>query len=211
MPEVGIEGQALNLEEGWLCLDFANTVSMHASDHPEERLNDYTDLVEWAQTEQLVTADAAARLLAEAEERPGDAAQSHQYAIRLRDAIYEIYAALAHDEQPRPADLDALNEALMRGLSHLRVVQVGDGFRWEWDVRRDSLYQMLWPVARSAADLLTSEDMHRVGQCADEDGCGWLFYDTSKNHSRRWCGATCANRAKARRYYARVKEAREGD
>ena len=66
-----------------------------------------------------------------------------------------------------------------------------------------SLDKMIWAVARSAADLLTSADLKRVGVCAGE-GCGWLFFDTSKNNSRRWCAMEdCGNRAKARRHYQR--------
>ncbi|HEV2391667.1 MAG TPA: CGNR zinc finger domain-containing protein [Verrucomicrobiae bacterium] len=36
------------------------------------------------------------------------------------------------------------------------------------------------------------------------DTCGWLFVDSSKNHSRRWCDMRdCGNRAKARRHRAK--------
>jgi len=39
--------------------------------------------------------------------------------------------------------------------------------------------------------------------CAADD-CAWVFLDTSKNHSRRWCDMkACGNRAKARRFNAR--------
>ena len=39
----------------------------------------------------------------------------------------------------------------------------------------------------------------------DGDGCAWLFIDTSKNRTRRWCDmAICGNRAKARRHYAKI-------
>jgi predicted RNA-binding Zn ribbon-like protein len=63
--------------------------------------------------------------------------------------------------------------------------------------------QMLWPVARSAAELLTSERAGRVRECASET-CSWLFLDGSRNGRRKWCDmASCGNRAKARRYYAR--------
>ena len=42
----------------------------------------------------------------------------------------------------------------------------------------------------------------QVGMCAG-DRCGWLFVDTSKNHSRRWCDMKiCGNRMKARRFKA---------
>lgn len=41
-------------------------------------------------------------------------------------------------------------------------------------------------------------------------GCRWVFYDRSKNQARRWCEmAVCGNRAKAVRFRARRKSARE--
>jgi len=70
----------------------------------------------------------------------------------------------------------------------------------------DELTSLLWPVARAATALLTSSDLARVRECAD-DACGWLFLDHSRNGSRRWCDmADCGNRAKARRYRERRKE-----
>jgi predicted RNA-binding Zn ribbon-like protein len=45
-----------------------------------------------------------------------------------------------------------------------------------------------------------------VRECSG-DTCGWLFVDTSRNHSRRWCDMEdCGNRAKARRHYLRRKQ-----
>ncbi|NMB90574.1 MAG: hypothetical protein GYA17_19605 [Chloroflexi bacterium] len=71
---------------------------------------------------------------------------------------------------------------------------------------------MLGPVAQSAAELLTSPESDRVRQCAAEDGCGWLFYDTSRNRSRRWCDmGTCGNKAKAQRHYRRMRAAGDQD
>ncbi len=80
----------------------------------------------------------------------------------------------------------------------------GGGFAWEWDAGGDVLARPLWALARSAADLLTSPRLSRVRECPGEDGCGWLFLDTSKNGSRRWCSMQgCGSRAKARRYAGR--------
>jgi predicted RNA-binding Zn ribbon-like protein len=59
-------------------------------------------------------------------------------------------------------------------------------------------------VARAVADLLTSPRLSRVGRCEGVGNCGWLFLDTTKNRSRRWCSMEgCGSRAKMRRYYAR--------
>ena len=48
MVETDIFRGNLKLEEARLCLDFANTLDWHASDHPEESLHSYGDLVNWA-------------------------------------------------------------------------------------------------------------------------------------------------------------------
>ena len=75
------------------------------------------------------------------------------------------------------------------------------GMPWPWLQEA-----MLWPVLRSAAELLTSEEAARVRQCASET-CSWLFVDRSRTHRRRWCDMkTCGNRDKARRYYQRHRE-----
>ena len=66
-------------------------------------------------------------------------------------------------------------------------------------------------LALAAADLLTAPERSRVRLCEATalDGCGWLFLDTSRNGTRRWCEmASCGNRYKARRHYARVRAAR---
>jgi predicted RNA-binding Zn ribbon-like protein len=50
---------------------------------------------------------------------------------------------------------------------------------------------------------MTSEELARVSSCG-ADTCRWLFLDTSRNHSRRWCDMkVCGNRMKARRFQAR--------
>ena len=84
----------------------------------------------------------------------------------------------------------------------------GQCYTWEWAKYDQDLDRPLWPVARTAADLLTSGRLDRVRECPGADGCGWLFYDTSKNGSRRWCSMEgCGNVAKARRLYARRRAA----
>ncbi len=45
----------------------------------------------------------------------------------------------------------------------------------------------------------------RLKACPEE-GCGWLFYDHSRNHSSTWCSmAVCGNRAKARAFRQRQR------
>ncbi len=191
-----------------LCLDFSNTADWHASEHPEEQLNNYADLVKWAGGKGLILASEARELNKEAGHHPEQASQVLGRAIELREAIYRIFSAQAHGRILPQTDLGIINRALSYALSKAQVILTANGFRWGWVSDKIALDRMLWPIARSAADLLTSDKwLARVGQCNDDRGCGWLFLDKSKNHSRRWCDIKdCGNRAKQQRHYRRLKQ-----
>jgi predicted RNA-binding Zn ribbon-like protein len=188
---------------GRLCLDFANTVGGRR-DSPQEHLNHYEDLVAWGRQAGVLRDADARHLLRLAVQRPRDAARTLAEAIALREALFRIFSSV-NDGAPASADLDVLDAALSRALTHLRIVPGSRGFEWSWAAEEDALDRMLWPVVRSAADLLASDEVFRVGRCAGQN-CDWLFLDASRNHSRRWCDMRdCGNREKARRYYARKK------
>jgi predicted RNA-binding Zn ribbon-like protein len=187
------------------CLDFANTVDWHASDHPVERLFTYLDLVTWSVGAGFLPKSHARQLIQKAAGFPRGASNVLSRAIALRESIYSIFSAVAGGSQPGADALGVLNGSLARTWA-AGVVPTIDGFAWDWIGRDDALDRLLWPIAHSAADLLVSGDLRRVGKCADDRGCGWLFLDTSRNHSRRWCDMKdCGNRAKARGYQRRIR------
>jgi predicted RNA-binding Zn ribbon-like protein len=195
----------LELVGGRLCLDFANTVSMRIEGLRREYLTCYEDLVVWAQHALLLTGEEAQALLLAADRHPASASAVLDRAIALRETLYRIFGGIAADQELAEADLAVLNNVLHQALSHLEIVPIEERFGWTWDVAKDDPDQILWPIIRSAADLLTSEDVERVRQCARE-GCDWLFVDLSKNRSRRWCSMEmCGSRVKSRRYYHRKK------
>ena len=192
-----------NLKAGRWCLEFANTADWHASGRPQELLTSYSELVAWSQRVGILTGPQAERLLQTAARHPQAATAALEQAITLREAIYHIFSAAAHASPPAPADLDTVNTALAQAMALSKLVPSHGTFAWSWS-DEDALDRMLWLVVWSAANLLTSEELRRVGQCADERGCGWLFLDKSRNRSRRWCDMKdCGNRAKAQRFYWR--------
>lgn len=194
-----------------LCLDFANTVDPRHSDHPREFLTSYADLVAWAAHAGAIAVGDAARLLAEATHRPGEAARTFQFARTLRQALYGVFSAIAAGEVASTVDVDVLNHAHVEAMTQARISVVPGGYAWSWDGAPQALDRMLWPVARSATELLTAGRLDRVRECPGLDGCGWLFYDTSKNGSRRWCSMEgCGNRAKGRRHYWRSRGSSTG-
>lgn len=62
-------------------------------------------------------------------------------------------------------------------------------------------------LAISWSELVTTGDAARLKRCA-EHTCGWVFWDVSKNRSRRWCSMkVCGNRNKSRSYASRQRQA----
>lgn len=188
---------------GWLCLDFLNSQNWGTHERRYERFENYDDFVRFARHFELLSEAETQTLRQAAARRPEEAAVMFEAGLALRDRLHRIFTAIVHDQAPLPADLAALNSLLSRTLPHLRLVPGEKGFTWGWPRAETDLEQVFWPVIYSAAELLTSEKLARLGQCAGKD-CGWLFLDTSRNHSRRWCEMKhCGNRVKARRHYQR--------
>ncbi len=110
--------------------------------------------------------------------------------LAARTAIYD---AVRHGRR------DALNDVLDHGRIHRSLTDNGP-------VDTPDVTDPAWLPAWLAADnllslLATAPD--RIRQCAHPD-CVLFFYDTSKNGTRRWHSmATCGNRTKAARHYAK--------
>ena len=206
-----MHGRSVGLFEfnsGRLCLDFTNTVRARPLSDRIESIDRYADLVSWARQATIITPGEAAFLDEEAARRPRPAGEALSQALALREAIHGLFSARAAGLPGSPSDLRTLNRAIGRGMSHAGLVVAGSGFEWAWPEARLDLDRVTWWVSRSAAELLTSPDLPLVRECAGYD-CGWLFMDTTKNRSRRWCDmATCGNRAKGRRHYERKQAAR---
>ena len=170
---------------GSLCLDFVNTVDPRHATPRQERLPDYAAVLDWARQAGIEASPAT----------PEDASRAHEEAIALRETLYAILAAVARGDAPPEDALRHLNGEIAR-----RPRQITSGFAWE-----PASDDVLAPIVWSAAELLTSGPLERVRECPGDDTCGWLFLDTSRNGSRRWCDMrTCGNRAKARRHYRRA-------
>lgn len=197
------EKWVFHLSGGRLCLDFVNTVSWRLSDEPRERLSTYRNLLSWAEQARLLTSREAARLAREGRRRPADADRVLRKAIGVRELIHRIFSTIVDGEMPGSTDLARLNRFLSDGLSRLQVTVKGDRFSLEWARESQALDWILWPVVRSAAELLASDHLHHVRKCAASN-CGWIFLDTSRNRKRRWCDMrVCGNRSKVHRHYER--------
>ena len=135
-------------------------------------------------------------------------ARALEKVLELRGLLHEVLSAAANGRRADAARLRSFNEALAEAVGHLQVQADRGAFGWSWTGDEADLERPLWPVVRAAADLLTSEELPLVKDCAN-DQCGWLFVDRSRRGNRRWCEMReCGNRAKARRYYQRARATR---
>ncbi|HWL86319.1 MAG TPA: ABATE domain-containing protein [Polyangiaceae bacterium] len=203
-----MERYVFDLLGGSVCLDFINTVSWRESETAAvERLPSYSDVLTWAVAAGILDRQQARRLRARVAGHPREAETAHQDGLRFRDALYRVIVAQLQGAVPDGADMAQMNSLIVEAAAPRRLIASSEGFTWRCD--EPNLRSPLWCVALSAADLLPSGDFVRVRRCGLKE-CGWLFLDTSKNKTRRWCRMdVCGNRYKAQRFYERKKAQRE--
>lgn len=195
-----------DLSGGQLALDFANTISRR--DSPEKTVDHLStphELIAFARQTGLLSADQAQALDRWSESHSRAAAQALRQALSIREATFRAFFSLANGKPAPQQDVKLLDETVREALRHRHIVRENGTYYWRW--KNDlNLSRILWPIAESAAELLTSPDLMQVRECEASD-CYWLFLDNSRNRSRRWCTMnTCGNREKAKRHYRRQRE-----
>ncbi|MYS78946.1 CGNR zinc finger domain-containing protein [Embleya scabrispora] len=123
-------------------------------------------------------------------------------ALRLRAGLREKLGVPV-GTAPDPQSLRQADEAL-RALPVVFVLGADEqpgGFAPSPEL--SSVHRALARLAIAWGELVGTGESTRLKRCA-EHGCAWVFWDVSKNRSRRWCSMrVCGNRTKARRYAAK--------
>lgn len=127
--------------------------------------------------------------------------------IDLRETIFAVFGAHVDGASVDHRTLRDVTREHARGLERHGYVAEGSAFRRDWPSAWDGP-ALRAAFASSAVELMTGPRLDRVKQCP---GCGWLFVDTSKNRSRRWCSMEmCGGRDKALRHYRRQRAEARG-
>ena len=193
--------ETLELVGGTLCLDFLNTVNSRVN--PEhDYFVQYSDVVGWAEKIRILSPVQSHKIKKQAS-RNEEGAESALLAARtLRDLLYRLFSRAAKGSEPDKKDMEMLIVFYGESISRGQFIKEGTHYQTTWKLD-EALDAILWPIIHSAGKLLGSEDLDHVKECP---GCGWLFLDTSKNQSRRWCSMnTCGARDKMRRYHKRQR------
>jgi predicted RNA-binding Zn ribbon-like protein len=193
---------------GSLALDFVNTLDWRLRKTPVELLHSFQDLMRWSWSASVLDRAAAAALVSWGEAHPRVAARVLAEAIETREAIAAVFQAIVHREPVPPAALARLERTCRVAYASRVLRPAGTGVRWGWRAGDPEPERAVWAVVLDALRVLGSAEVERVRQCADAQ-CGWMFLDTSRNRSRRWCSMEgCGNRNKARGFYRRAQRER---
>lgn len=188
------------------CLDFVNTEFTKEGARRVDALRGFADLIEWLCESRLMNRGQLQRAL-KSWGSGHHAERIFQSALTLRAALRSMAERLAaHRPVPRTS-LEAINRTI--GKRPGCVLRARSSGRFEEKTRfdLDDPEQLMVPIAQSASDLLCHGDSALVKRCADP-ACGAFFYDTSKNHTRRWCSTTgCGNRMRVAAHYRRSRAA----
>jgi predicted RNA-binding Zn ribbon-like protein len=193
---------------GHPALDFVDTVGGMLDEPPrpeDEFLRTYGDLLDFGLKSGTLSERLARRLERLARERSDEADAALAAALRTRSLLEAAFRPISQGEDPPPGALDALGDFGAMAMARGQLVAVDGGFDWSWENAQD-LEAPLWPIAHAALELITSGPLERLKNCGR---CRWLFLDTTKNRSRRWCSMEgCGTDAKIERYVARRRERR---
>ena len=194
------------LRGGVPCLDLANTEAYRGTGHEMDLLQAYDTLVAWSLATGVVQPSEAGPLLQAAAAAPDAAAELLSRAKELRRVIHVVMQSVAQRTAPPEAALATLNAFLAESLVHGQIVGIEAGFEVRFRPE-DDMALPIWRLTDSAARLLLSPERENVRECPGHE-CGWLFLDTTRNHSRRWCDSgDCGNRSRVRAYARRKREA----
>jgi predicted RNA-binding Zn ribbon-like protein len=180
-------------------LDFINTLDWRFRESgPEELLQNYGDLVRFVEQSNLLTSSQSHQLLHTPANRK--AVKVFEDSKELREALAETIYSMVNGRTLAATPLKILERHFQSARLHQALQGKNSHLEWSFAGAEDALELPLWLLAMSATDLITSEAMSEVRIC-DNHECQWLFLDTSKNHTKRWCDMkVCGNRMKARRF-----------
>ena len=187
-----------------LSLDFVNT-DIVDNGQKIDLLEKISDLAMWAAAMNLIDAAEAAKLNKDWRARI-DGEKLLTEARGFRQILREMCERLTRGADLTAAQIKTLNDYLRENNDGFARIEKGEnGFEKKFAVNYREPAQILRVVAESWADLLCFGNLDFLRKC-ESATCVLYFYDTTKNHKRRWCSmAGCGNRHKAAAFYERKR------
>lgn len=210
----------MKLVGGHRALDLVNTVEPRAqSADLHDHLATPDELLTFSQRAGLADPEELAGVSAAFLASPQAAMRALAAVREIREALYAVLSAYlypAAGSGPPDSELAYLSLAWTAAASRSRLtVGAGDLLPGDpvahWVSAAPPALLLQDRAAVAAVDLLTATDASRLGSCElAAGGCGWLFLDHTRNHSRRWCAMEdCGAEVKSRRLTERRRAGRD--
>jgi predicted RNA-binding Zn ribbon-like protein len=188
-------------------LDLLNTVPV-LEGGPVDLLGSLADVTRWLEGSGLMTAEEA-RELRGVNYSVSEGAAALSKVKSLREVLRELVLGLEERGTITKAVLAAVNEILRSTPISCEIAWHAQKRRFDarWRSHKEDIGSMaMAPLVRAVVQLLSERDASLVKKC-ENPVCVLHFYDTSKNHSRRWCSMeVCGNRIKAAKHYRRHRD-----
>ncbi|TFE19654.1 CGNR zinc finger domain-containing protein [Cohnella luojiensis] len=174
--------------------DFLNSVhhDWRGDGAAEDRLDDSDWLDAWMDKQQLVV-----------DHRP--TAKDITSLKRLRALLHRMAKSFVDNSRPAVEDIVMLNEIMADGAVIRTLSADDDGYRIKLSPIGKQWTNLEAEIAASFSRMLTDNEPSRIRIC-DNPNCLWVYYDDTRNRSKRYCDdKMCGNLMKVRRFRARKK------
>jgi predicted RNA-binding Zn ribbon-like protein len=188
---------------GVLWIDWVDTQAV-SDGAVTELVGDFAEFVAWLQAFGVISPQERSEIESWSKKQQANVLQA---ARELRAVLRSLCEVIAADKVVPQEAIDVLNTHLARRASQMQLRRTKSGVVAIDTLQLSEELSVLFPIARSAADWLLYADWTLLKKCANPTCILW-FYDTSKNHSRRWCSMEgCGNRHKVTAHYRKKKKA----
>jgi len=186
-----------------LCLDFVNTQIVRDG-QPVDLLGGIDDFVSWLAEVKVLDA-AKEQMVRKQWGSANEAEKTYKSALELRAILRRMVEQLAQGRPAPQSAIAVINQLLAQPAGYAELRRVKGGYEKHFHLTLNKQVDLLIPIAESASDLLCYGDLSLIKKC-ENSACILFFYDTTKNHSRRWCSMeACGNRMKVAAHYRRIR------
>jgi predicted RNA-binding Zn ribbon-like protein len=186
------------------CLDFINTKIVEKG-HPVDLITNFADLVDWLTQAEILKASESREAIRRWNGKP-EAEHTLEQAKALRTVLLNMVQRIVDQKPIEQSSIGEINKVLSTRIGYPGLVKVHGGFETRFHVDSDQPSHLIASIAESASDLLCNADFSLIKKC-ENPACVLYFYDTTKNHARRWCSMNiCGNRIKVAAHYRRHRD-----
>lgn len=185
-----------------LCLDFLNT-EVIGPGGKSDLLGSYSHFLQWMNQAGLISQSQQDHLAIRTKDPESMLSAVKDFRAQLREMVEVIISG----KPVSRATIAQINKLLKHESGH-HELDLKQTLEYNYIRPFQHPEELLAVLASIAAELLCNKRPNLIKQCGNP-GCILYFYDTTKNHKKRWCNTdTCGNLMKVKRYRKRLRDAR---